>query len=59
MVRLGPGVRPVSGRLLFLGFLYVSRCPAAVEHGPHVGVLFVWRDAVVAPYGARLKHLSA
>ena len=50
----GPGVRPVCGRVLFLSFLYVSRGPAAVEHGPHVGVrLFEWRDAVVAPHGAR------
>ena len=53
MVRLGSGVRPVSGRVLFLGFLYVSRGLASAEHGLHVGVrLFVWRNAVVAPHGA-------
>ena len=42
-VRLGPGVRLVSGRILFLGFLYVSRRAAAAEHGPHVGSA-LWRE---------------
>ena len=57
MVRLGPGVRPVSGRVLFLGFLQVSRGSAAVEHGPHVGVrLFVWRDAVEPLFPERIAY---
>ena len=52
-VRLGHGVRPVSGGVMFLGCLCVASWPAAVENGLHVGArLCVWRDAVVAPHGA-------
>ena len=48
----GPPLRPGRG-VLFLGRLCISSGLAAVENGLRVGArLLVWRDAVVAPYGA-------
>ena len=53
-VRLGRGERLVSGGVLFGGRLSIGDCSAAVENGLHVGArLLVWRDAVIAPHGAR------